>query len=152
MRWKPGRGLLGPLAPLIGTWRADVPNPMGSGTIACTRRFAPLWDNAYIELEASWAFAPDRAYRERALFGRGGDGSLHFWSFTSDGKNSTGTLVAADDVDPQAIAFSAVMPAGVARMVYWPCEDGFCFAVESQTKKGWNRFTEHRYRADAPAT
>jgi hypothetical protein len=39
------------------------------------------------------------------------------------------------------------MPAGRARQLYWPdAEEGFYWAVESQTKKGWNRFTEHHYR------
>jgi hypothetical protein len=31
-------------------------------------------------------------------------------------------------------------------MVYWPDEgEGFHWVVESKTKKGWNRFTEHHY-------
>jgi len=38
------------------------------------------------------------------------------------------------------------MPAGIARQVYWPDEtQGFHWAVESQTKKGWHRFVEHHY-------
>ena len=48
----------------------------------------------------------------------------------------------------EAIAFEAQMPAGLARMLYWPLdsgEPGFCFAVESQTKKGWNRFLLQRF-------
>ena len=78
-------------------------------------------------------------------------GKIAFWSFTSDGKRSTGVLVDAADVHPQAIAFEAQVPAGVARMVYWPGDDGgMNWVVESRTKKGWNRFTHHRYaRTDA---
>ncbi|HCV43744.1 MAG TPA: hypothetical protein DGH68_09700, partial [Bacteroidetes bacterium] len=56
------------------------------------------------------------------------------------------TLADGSDVDPQAIAFEAEMPAGRARMIYWPNdEEGFNWAVEAKTKKGWRRFTEHRY-------
>ncbi|HEX4695321.1 hypothetical protein [Sphingomonas sp.] len=53
------------------------------------------------------------------------------------------------DVHPQAVAFEAQMPAGLARMIYWPTEDGapgFHFAVESKVKVGWNRFLRHTYR------
>ena len=50
------------------------------------------------------------------------------------------------DVHPQAIGFEAEMPAGLARMVYWPHEEeGFNWVVESKTKQGWNRFTQHHY-------
>jgi hypothetical protein len=39
------------------------------------------------------------------------------------------------------------MPAGTARMIYWPDEEsGFHWAVESKVKKGWNRFTQHHYQ------
>ena len=40
------------------------------------------------------------------------------------------------------------MPAGLARMIYWPLETGlpgFHFAVESKTLKGWNRFLIQQY-------
>ncbi|HNO99481.1 MAG TPA: hypothetical protein PKM83_07040, partial [Ferruginibacter sp.] len=66
---------------------------------------------------------------------------------TSDGKHSQGTLSDGSDVHPEAICFEALMPAGIARMVYWPNEEGgFNWAVESKNKKGWNRFTQHHYR------
>ena len=40
----------------------------------------------------------------------------------------------------------AMVHAGIARQVYWPGEDGaVMWVVESRTKKGWNRFLEHRY-------
>lgn len=44
------------------------------------------------------------------------------------------------------------MPTGLARMVYWPAEEGpgFRFAVESRNKAGWNRFLMHNYRPQAP--
>ena len=58
-------------------------------------------------------------------------------------------LADGSDVHPQAVAFEARMPAGLARMIYWPADDeepGFCFAVESRNRKGWNRFLLHRYQ------
>ena len=143
MAWKKGRGLLGPLQPLLGDWRTRV----GSGSteaaaMACTRRFSPL-GKGWISLDARWRTGPDREYRELALFGPGEDGALGFFSFTSDGRRSIGRLADGSDVHPEAIAFEAQMPAGLARMLYWPPDDGaagFLFAVESRTKKGWNRF------------
>ena len=51
------------------------------------------------------------------------------------------------DVPPAGFGFGAQMPAGLARMIYWPDEtEGFHWAVEAKTKKGWSRFTEHHYR------
>jgi hypothetical protein len=75
-------------------------------------------------------------------------GRLGFFSFTNDGKRSQGLMADGSDVDPAAIAFEAEMPAGLARMIYWPIEDGtgFNFAVESRAAKGWNRFLRHEYR------
>jgi hypothetical protein len=88
-------------------------------------------------------------YDEIALLGVGEDKQVHFWSFTSDKKRSEGVLADGTDVHPQAIAFEAQMPAGLARMVYWPDEvEGFRWVVESKTQKGWNRFLEHHYVAD----
>lgn len=68
-------------------------------------------------------------------------------SFTSDGKQARGVQADGSDVHPQAIAFEAQMPAGLARFVYWPADDGkgYYFAVENRTKKGWNRFLRHHY-------
>jgi hypothetical protein len=87
-----------------------------------------------------------KAYRELALIGVGEDKEVCFWSFTSDGKRSEGKLADVTDVHPEAIGFEAQMPAGLARMIYWPDADGgYHWAVESKTKKGWNRFTEHHY-------
>jgi hypothetical protein len=148
--WTSGRGMLGPLKPLLGAWGAEAPGPHGK-IMRCTRRFVSTLGGAFVRLDAFWAMGPGRSYEETALFGKGEDGRLAFWSFTSDGRRSTGARADGSDVHPQAIAFEAKMPAGLARMIYWPNGDepGFHFAVESRTKKGWNRFLEHRYR---PAT
>lgn len=148
MAWKKGRGLLGPLQPLLGAWRT----PAGEGgtpaaNMSCSRSFA-LFGKGWIALEARWEMGPDRTYVERAFFGPGDDGALGFFSFTNDGKRSVGRLADGSDVHPDAIAFEAQMPAGLARMVYWPRDDGeagFLFAVESRTKKGWNRFLTQRF-------
>ena len=140
--WKKGRGKLGPLDPLLGSWQAEADTPMGR--VRCSRTFSKFHGKGWIILDADWDFG-GQSYREHAIFGDEG-GTLTFWSFTSDGKHSTGHLVAADDIHPEAIAFEAQMPAGTARMVYWPGPDeSVNWAVESKTKKGWNRFTLHVY-------
>lgn len=143
MTWKKGRGKLGPLAPLIGTWVATADSPMGK--VKCTRLFKPVLGEKYIALECVWHFGKG-GYEERAYFGVE-DGTLRFWSFTSDGKRSTGVLTSAPDIHKDAICFEAEMPAGLARQLYWPHADGgFNWAVESKNKKGWKRFTLHHYR------
>ena len=51
-------------------------------------------------------------------------------------------------IHPDAIGFEAQMPAGPARMAYWPdAVEGFRWAVESKNKRGWKRFVEHHYTA-----
>jgi hypothetical protein len=83
-----------------------------------------------------------------AIIGAGDDGRVCFWSFTSDGKRSHGTLTDVTDLHPEAVGFEAEMPAGRARMAYWPVEGGgFRWVVESKTKRGWNRLLDHTYRA-----
>jgi hypothetical protein len=140
--WKKGRGKLGIMAPLIGKWVAEADSPRGK--FSCSRQFELVLGNQYVRLDALWKFA-DTAYTEQALYGIDGD-AIRFWSFTSDGKNSTGKLADGSDVHPDAICFEAEMPAGTARMIYWPDGgNGFFWAVESKTKKGWNRFAEHHY-------
>lgn len=142
--WTFGRGLLGPLRPLIGAWRASTFSPLGK--VVCERTFLPTLGGKYVELRARWIL-PKATYEEIALFGAGADKRLAFWSFTSDGKHSTGTLSVAPEVHAKAICFAAQMPAGLARFVYWPeAGGGFCFAVEAKTKKGWSRFTDHHYQ------
>ena len=136
--WKPGRGLLGPMKPLLGAWIADV--EMHGMTFTVTRVFEPM-GKGWVRLEAVWNL-PQGAYVDTTLFGPGDDGTLGFFSFTSDGKRSVGRKADATDVHPQALAFEARMPGGLARMVWFPAEEGegFRFAVENRTKKGWNRF------------
>ena len=139
-RWKKSPGKMGVLAPLIGTWKAEADSPMGK--IRCTRTFKTILGGKYVELYARWEFAKG-AYEETAIYGVR-DGKVSFWSFTSDGKRSEGSIADGSDVHPEAICFEAKMPAGLARMIYWPREDGGVnWAVEAKNKKGWKRFMEH---------
>ena len=151
MAWKKGRGLLGPLQPLLGSWRTlATEGSTAAATMACTRRFT-AFGKGWIRLDAVWQVAPERDYVETAFYGAGEDGALTFFSFTNDGKRSSGRLADGSDVHPEAITFEARMPAGLARFLYWPVEDGtpgFCFAVENRTKKGWNRFLRQHFGPD----
>ena len=114
------------------------------GKLKCTRDFKTILGDKYIELHAKWEFNSG-VYEERAIYGAADQGII-FWSFTSDGKRSDGYIADGTDVHAEAICFEAHMPAGLARMIYWPAADGgIHWAVESKTKKGWNRFTEHHY-------
>ncbi len=143
MVWKKGRGKLGVMSPLLGTWRAVADSPMGR--VVCTRTFTAILDGAYIQLDADWKFARG-GYRELAIFGADEDRGVSFWSFTSDGKTSHGKLADVSDIHPQALGFEAQMPSGLARMAYWPDEtEGLRWVVEAKMKKGWRRFTEHHY-------
>jgi hypothetical protein len=157
--WRKGRGKLGFLQPLLGRWTACAESEMGP--VRCTRVFEPVLRGAYVRLEARWQFGaaakaagecPDTplkggVYEEFALFGAGDEGQVVFWSFTSDGKRSQGAVADVTDVHAEAVGFEARMPAGLARMAYWPDgEGGFFFAVESKTAKGWKRFLKHHYR------
>lgn len=147
MNWKKGRGKLGPFEPLIGAWEAEADSEMGP--VRCRREFRKVLSKKYIQLTAHWEYA-DGSYDEIAMIGVDANKEIRFWSFTSDGKRSEGRLADVTDIHPQAIGFEAQMPAGTARMVYWPDEEeGFHWVVESKTKKGWNRFSEHHY---LPAT
>jgi hypothetical protein len=93
------------------------------------------------------AAKPSTGCEEIALFGAGEDGGIAFWSFISDGKRSQGASADVTDLHPEAVGFEAQMPAGLARMSYWPDgQGGFFFVVESKNKKGWKRFLEHHYR------
>ncbi len=141
--WKKGRGKLGVLSPLIGSWIAESESPRGK--LKCTRVLEPILGDNYIQMTVKWNFS-NFVYQENAIIGIY-DGKLSFWSFTSDGKNSQGIIADGTDIHPEAICFEAQMPAGLARMIYWPnLEGGFNWAVESKTKKGWNRFTMHQYK------
>ncbi len=144
--WKTGRGLLGPLTPLLGVWVSRAEAQDTRMPMTCGRTFR-AFGKGWIELDARWDTGPDRQYREIALFGAVSNGTLGFYSFTNDGKRSEGRLAVGTDVHPQALAFEAEMPAGLARMIYWPLETGtgFNFAVESRNKKGWNRFLRQQF-------
>jgi hypothetical protein len=157
--WKKGRGKLGLVQPLLGSWTARAETPMGP--VQCTRAFEPFLKGSYIRLIARWQFGAaaekgaelrsdsplaGKMYEEMALIGVNREGKVCFWSFTSDGKNSQGAVCDVSDVHKTAVGFEAQMPAGLARMVYWPDDgDGFFWAVESKNAKGWKRFTEHHY-------
>lgn len=143
LAWKKGRGKLGVLAPLIGSWQADADSPMGR--VHCTRTFMPILGGQYVQLVAQWTFGKT-FYDELAVFGVGDKGTLNFWSFTSDGKRSFGALADVTDMHPEAFGFEVQVHAGTARMGFWPDEaEGFRWAVEARTKKGWKRIAEHHY-------
>lgn len=140
--WKKGPGKLGVLTPLLGMWQANADSPMGK--VKCTRTFTKILGGKYIHLFARWEFGA-KTYEEFAVYGVK-DNKLSFWSFTSDGKRSEGVLADGKDVHPDSIAFEAQMPAGLARMIYWPDEEGrINWAVEAKNKNGWKRFTQHTY-------
>ena len=143
MSWNKGRGRLGLFDPLLGTWQTELQG--GQAPLKCKREFKKVLAGKYIQLTANWEIG-NGSYDEHALIGVNPEKEVCFWSFTSDGKQSTGKLVDVTDVHPEAFGFEAQMPAGTARMIYWPDEnDGFYWAVESKTKKGWNRFVKHHY-------
>ena len=145
INWKKGRGKLGIFKPLMGSWKAVAESPMG--TVTCIRTLSEVLDRAYIQLEADWEY-DGGSYKEIALIGVGPEKNVNFWSFTSDKKQSQGYLADVSDIHPQAVGFEAQMDMGLARQVYWPDEvEGFHWVVESKTKKGWNRFTNHHYRS-----
>jgi hypothetical protein len=146
--WKKGRGKLGPFDPLLGTWQAASDSPRGP--MRCRRTLQSILSGQFLQLSSRWEMGPpgsNAGYEETAIIGAGEDGKVCFWSFTSDGKRSQGTLADVTDLHPEAVGFEAEMPAGRARMAYWPAEDGrLRFVVESKTKQGWNRFVDHTYR------
>lgn len=146
--WKKARGKLGPLSPLHGAWVARADSEMGP--VTCRRTLQPVLGGQWLQLDVRWEFRGGRAYEERALIGAGADGKVGFWSFTSDGKRSQGQAADVTDLHPEAVGFEAEMPAGLARQAYWPVEGGgFRWVVEARGKKGWRRFVEHEYRAEA---
>ncbi len=144
--WKKGRGKLGVLAPLVGSWRTEADSKIGH--VRVTRTFVPILDGSALQLDAHWELPAGKTYSERAIFFVDTDGVISFCSFTSDGKQSRGSIADGTDIHPEAISFVAQMPAGLARMTYWPTDGkGFRWAVESKSKKGWNRFMEQVFEA-----
>ncbi len=150
--WNKGRGNLGAFAPLIGAWIAQADSPMGP--LRCTRVFERVLSDKFVQLTATWEIGSgeqSKTYRELAMFGYV-DGNIRFWSFTNDGKRSEGEGAAAPDVHPEAFAFEADMPAGRARMAYWPADDGgMHWAADAKTKNGWSRMASHHYHVLDPA-
>ncbi len=141
--WKKGRGKLGIFDPLLGSWEAQADSPLGS--VRCTRTFTRVLNGTAVQLHAIWKM-PESEYEEIAFYSADKDGLVRFWSFTSDGKQSQGRLADVTELHPEAVGFEADMPAGLARMAYWPDEEsGFYWVVESKNKQGWKRFTEHHY-------
>jgi hypothetical protein len=145
-QWTRGRGALGALKPLLGSWLSEDAGAGAASGMRCVRTFQ-AFGPGFVRLDATWRLGARGDYLEVAFFGKDPQGGLAFWSFTSDGKRSEGVLCEASDIHPMALAFEADMPAGRARMLYWPADSGsgFNFAVESKVKKGWNRFLHHRY-------
>lgn len=141
--WKKGRGKLGVLDPLLGSWETTTESKLGR--VRCTRTLARVLNGTWVQLDACWEM-PGKRYEERALFGVDSEAGIIFHSFTSDGKRSQGKVTDGRDVHAEAIAFVAEMPAGQARMIYWPGDNGTMnWAVESRAKKGWSRFAHHVY-------
>ncbi len=144
INWKKGRGKLGVFDPLLGTWicnkgSKDRMNP------ECTRTFRYDIGNSYIIQDVVWNLG-DKNYDDHTVIGLNNAKEITFWSFTSDGKNSTGTFADVSDLHQNAIGFEAQMQAGTARQAFWPDDnEGFHWVVESKTKKGWNRFVHQHY-------
>jgi len=148
--WKKGRGKLGFLQPLLGRWVAETVSEMGP--VRCERTLEPVVGGAFVQVTARWEIGgtgQPRVYEELALIGPGEGGKVRFWSFTSDGKRSEGVQADVSDLHPEAVGFEAEMPQGLARMAYWPQDDGFNWLVQAKTARGWRDVVLHRYR---PAT
>lgn len=145
--WRKGRGKLGVFAPIHGNWVARSVSPQGP--VVCHRWIGPIHGGAWVQIEARWTIGTGESkshYRELALIGVAHDSVVRVWSFTSDGHCSQGVIADVTDLHPEAIGFEAVMPAGRARMAYWPAvQGGFHWAVESKTQRGWRRITQHQY-------
>ncbi len=144
INWKKGRGKLGVFNPIIGTWicnkdSKDRMNPQ------CIRDYKQGLGNNYIIGHITW-FLGDKNYEDHTIIGLDDAKVISAWSFTSDGKNSIGKYADVSDIHALAFGFEANMPAGIARQVFWPDEkEGFHWAVESKTKKGWNRFVHQHF-------
>ena len=64
--WKPGRGKMGFMQPLLGTWLATDPDtPMGK--VACTRSYTKVLDGKFIRVEANWEIGESKTYQELSL-------------------------------------------------------------------------------------
>ncbi|MBN8551656.1 MAG: hypothetical protein J0L52_02020 [Caulobacterales bacterium] len=77
MEFKFGRGLLGPMKPLIGRW---IHKGTHNGQAVQISRLYEPWGKGWIRLTATWTL-PDRDYVEMAFYGAMEDGALGFQSF-----------------------------------------------------------------------
>ncbi|MEQ9314991.1 MAG: hypothetical protein RLN72_04005, partial [Henriciella sp.] len=113
--WKPGRGKMGFMAPLLGSWEAvDPQTPMGR--VVCRRNFEKILDGKFIRLTDNWDIGDGKkTYQEIAHYGLSREGVPTFWSFTTDGGTSQGTMADVSDMKDGAKGFEAMMPAGLAR-------------------------------------
>lgn len=141
--WKPGRGKMGFMQPLLGTWLAiDPDTPMGK--VVCRRAYTKVLDGKFIRLEANWDIGDGKkTYQEIAHYGLNRDKVPSFWSFTSDGGQSEGRLADVESMHDGAKGFEAEMPAGLARFGIWPNETGMIWAAEAKTKTGWLPMIHH---------
>lgn len=131
------------MAPLIGTWRAEVPEtPMGP--VVCVRTYEKILSGKFIQLTADWDIGKGRkTYREIAHYGLNREKIPAFWSFTSDGGTAYGELADVSDMHVGACGFEAEMPAGLARFGFWPTNEGMQWAAEAKTKRGWTSMINH---------
>ncbi|MEM7729196.1 MAG: hypothetical protein AAF311_07960 [Pseudomonadota bacterium] len=146
--WKPGRGKMGFMTPLLGRWRAvDPDTPMGR--VECIRSYERILDGKFIRLQADWDIGDGKkTYCEIAHYGLNRERVPAFWSFTSDGGQSSGVLADVSGMNPGAMnpgakGFHAEMPSGLARFGVWPTEDGMVWAAEAKTKTGWTSMIRH---------
>lgn len=141
--WKPGRGKMGFMQPLLGTWLATDPDtPMGK--VVCTRSYTKVLDGKFIRVEANWEIGESKTYQEIAHYGLNREKVPSFWSFTSDGGHSIGHLADVEAMHEGAKGFEAEMPAGLARFGFWPSETGMIWAADAKTKTGWQSMIRHQ--------
>lgn len=141
--WKIGRGKLGFMQPLLGTWLAVNPDtPLGK--VVCKRHYEKILDGKFIKLVADWDIGDGKkTYQEIAHYGLNRDKTPCFWSFTSDGGTSMGILADVETMHPEAKGFEAEMPSGLARFGFWPTEQGMIWAAEAKNKSGWTSMIRH---------
>ena len=133
---------------LLGLWHCESDSPRGR--VSCEREFRLVLGGRFIEMRAHWTIGRGARYEEIALFGRGLSGKPCVVSFTSDGLRSEGQATDAREIHARAVGFESQMPAGLARQIWWPLEEGgLAWIVEARTRTGWRRFVEHHYRPDS---
>ena len=144
VQWKAGRGKMGFMKPLLGSWIAvDPDTPMGK--VVCVRTYETVLDGKYIQLNAQWDIGEGKkTYQEMAYYGLSKDKVPTFWSFTSDGGQSIGSYANVEDMHAEAKGFEAQMPSGLARFGFWPTQSGMVWAAEAKTQKGWKSMIHHK--------